>query len=118
MDSAAGWKLIKTAPHRDRIGWPPLKKWLHSGEASTPDNDHKTKVNSGVVDDGGVASYGHHDRRYWNGKLAVLRERFRTIPAHASMNQASIEEETRKGRVKAGNLAKGAMEGMHGGSNR
>jgi len=36
-DWAAGWKLIKTAPHRDRIDWSPLKKWLHSDEASTPE---------------------------------------------------------------------------------
>jgi hypothetical protein len=86
VDSAAGWKLIKTAPHRDRIDWSPLKKWLHSDEASTPDNDHKTEVKVDVADDGCVVSYELHDRRYWNDKLAVLRERFRTTPAYASMN--------------------------------
>jgi len=59
VDSAAGWKLIKTAPHRDRIDWSPLKKWLHSGEASTLDNDHKTesKVTSSTTGASSRASF-------------------------------------------------------------
>ena len=43
--------------------------------------------------------------------MAVLRERFITTPAYASMNQEKIDEETRKRRVKAEKLAKAALEG-------
>ena len=64
VDSASGWEWIKTAPHRDRVDWSPLQKWLHSDGSSTPDNDHKTEIKVNVVDNGAIVSYELHDWRY------------------------------------------------------
>ena len=49
VDSAAGWRWIKTKQHCDRLDWSPLQKWLHSDEASTPDNDHKTEIKVNIM---------------------------------------------------------------------
>jgi len=76
VDSASGWKWIETPLHRDRVGWSSLQKWLHSDEASAPDSDHKTDIKVSVVDDGGIVPCELYDRRYWNGLLKVLRERY------------------------------------------
>ena len=80
VDTAAGWKWIKTEPHCDRTDWTPLIKWLHSDEASTPDNDHKSEIKVNVTDDGTTVSYELHERRYWNDKLSVLLRAFRELP--------------------------------------
>ena len=66
VDSAPGCKWTKTAPHRDRVDWPSLQKWLHSNEASTSDSDHKTEIKVSVADDGAIVPYELSDRRYWN----------------------------------------------------
>ena len=110
VDTAVGWRWIQTKPHCDRTDWTPLKKWLHSDEASTPDNDHKVEIKVNVVDDGATTSYELHDRRYWNDKLEVLRAQFRTTPTYAAMQQAHRAEEARKRRAKATKLAKAGLE--------
>ena len=108
-DTAVGWRWIKTQPHSDRTDWSPLKKWLHSDDASTPDNDHKAEIKVNLVDDGGVVSYELHDRLYWNDKLEVLRAQFRTTPSYAGMQKAHAAEEARKRRAKATKMAKAKL---------
>ena len=54
VDTAAGWKLIKTKPHCDRTDWTLLKKKFHSDEVSKPDNDHMSEIQVNVTDDGGT----------------------------------------------------------------
>ena len=114
VDTAAGWKWINTKPHRDRMDWGRLKKWLHGDEASTPDNDHKVEIKVNVVDDGGTVSYELHERCYWNDKLEVLRARFRETSDFAAMQAAHREEELRKRRAKAIKLAKAELLRGHG----
>ena len=106
VDTAAGWKWIKTKEHWDRTDWTPLEKWLHSDEASTPDNDKKCEIKVNVRDDGATVSYEVHERRYWNDKFSVLRENFRTTPAFNEMQKAHIERERSKRHTKAIRLAK------------
>ena len=105
-DSAAGWRWIKTKQHCDRLDWSPLEKWLHSDEAPTPDNDHKTEIKVNTIDSGGVVSYELHKRHYWVDKHQDLRERFRTTPSYADMNQRHIASVTAPRLTKATHAAK------------
>ena len=106
VDTAAGWKWIKTKPHCDHTDWTPLIKWLHSDEASTPDNDHKSEIKVNVTDDGTTVSYELHERRYWNDKLSVLLRTFRESPVFLEMQKAHTECERNKRHAKALSLAK------------
>ena len=110
VDTAAGWSLIETQPHADRVDWSPLKRWLHSDDASTPDNDNKTEIMVHVSDDGTTVSYELHDRRYWNDKQEVLKARFRSTPTFAILQQTHLEKEMRKRRAQASRAAKAKLE--------
>ena len=88
VDTAAGWKWIKTKPHCDRTDWTLLIKWLHSDEASTPDNDHKSEIKVNVTDDCATVPYELHERRYWNDKQSVLQKTFRESPVFLEMQKA------------------------------
>ena len=81
-------------------------KWLHSDEASTPDNDHKSEIKVNVKDDGTTVSYELHERRYWNDKLSVLLRTFRESPVFLEMQKAHTECERNKRHAKALSLAK------------
>ena len=94
VDTAAGWRLIQTAQHCDRVDWTPLQRWLHSNEASTPDNDNKVDV----AESGGVRSYELHPRRCWNDSVKVRRQQFLASPARIEMQQLFKQEEERKRR--------------------
>eukprot|EP00966_Prymnesium_polylepis_P210393 4871884-Prymnesium_polylepis.1 len=43
-DSGKGWKLLKTAPHSDRVDCALIREWWHTEEASTEDNVNKQAV--------------------------------------------------------------------------
>eukprot|EP00966_Prymnesium_polylepis_P275615 6368123-Prymnesium_polylepis.1 len=43
-DRAGGWRRIRTAEHRDKIDWGPLKEAWHSDLLSTEDNQNKDMV--------------------------------------------------------------------------
>ena len=40
-DRAGGWRRVRTAEHRDRIDWGPLKEAWHMDLLSTEDNQNK-----------------------------------------------------------------------------
>jgi hypothetical protein len=45
-DRACGWRRVRTAEHKDKVNYGPLKEFWHSDLASTPDNQNKDMVRS------------------------------------------------------------------------
>ena len=82
-----------------------MKKWLHSDEASTPDNDHKSEIKVNLTYDGTTVSYELHERRYWNDKQSVLQKSFRESPVFLDMQKAHTECERSKRHTKAMSLS-------------
>ena len=111
VDSAVGWKLIRTtSEHSDKRQMAELIKWLHSEDASTPDNEHKVEHKVMVSDKDGVLSFELHQRRYYNDNMLALRKRFLMTPAYERMRAAHLEVEERKRHVKALKAAKAMVE--------
>ena len=104
VDTAAGWKRINIKPHCDRTDCALLKKWLHSHEASTPDNDHKSEIKVNVTDDGTTVSYELHERRYWNDKQSLPQKTFRESPVFLEMQKVHTECERSKRHTKTMSL--------------
>lgn len=107
-EEKTGWKLVTTATHCDRVDWGPLIDWCHSDEASTPDNDnkHEIKVHSTSLKDGAkVVEYALHHRRYFNGTIDNLYQKFLLSSQFGNMTTAHLDYHKKNRRNKAEYLA-------------
>lgn len=109
VDLAKGWKWIRTSEHSDKRLLADLTKWLHSDEASTPDNDNKVEYKILVNDDHGVVCFELHPRRYYNDKISVLHELFLTTSTFEKMRASYLQEEEQKLKAKATKSAKAKL---------
>jgi hypothetical protein len=86
-DSGKAWVLLTTKRHFDNIEahWEIFDDWIHSSEASTPDNAHKEQIRvyRGYPADPvtGRRGYGLHWRRAQEGNVKELLAKWRASTA-------------------------------------
>ena len=90
-DRGRGWKLLKTAPHSDRVEGKLITEWWHSEEASTEDNANKQPIHVfHGFDELGERQYEIHWRRARIGSMKECLERF-----HKSEQAKTLAEQTK-----------------------
>ena len=87
-DGSKKWRHVTTAKHCDTAFWRHLEQWLHSDEASSEDNDHKTmvRIDLGVGPDG-------HNYTFHRGRILLDRKNALHVKFKASASFALMCEE-------------------------
>ena len=95
-DLGTGWVLLTTKPHFDNIEkhWEIFDDWVHSDEASTPDNSRKEQIRvyrgyGGIDPTTGRRAYGLHWRRAQEGNVKALLAKWRASTAAAKFRLAT-----------------------------
>ena len=94
-DSGTGWVLLTTKRHFDNIEahWEIFDDWIHSDEASTPDNAHKQQIRVyrgyGIDPATGRCGYTLHWRRAQEGNIKELLGKWRASAAAARFRAAT-----------------------------
>eukprot|EP00966_Prymnesium_polylepis_P029595 687623-Prymnesium_polylepis.1 len=94
-DSGKAWVLLTTKRHFDNIEahWEIFDDWMHSEEASTPDNAHKEQIRVyrgyGTDPVTGRRGYGLHWRRAQEGNVKELLAKWRASTAATRFRAAS-----------------------------
>eukprot|EP00966_Prymnesium_polylepis_P288466 6663260-Prymnesium_polylepis.1 len=94
-DSGTGWVLLTTKRHFDNIEahWEIFDDWMHSDEASTPDNAHKEQIRVyrgyGTDPVTGRRAYALHWRRAQEGNVKELLAKWRASAAAAKVRVAT-----------------------------